>query len=58
MIFLFSFCVLSSAAPEAYLVQPLPRENMNYLTISPPCGGVPKGKAHLLTEPGSLNPVS
>ena len=43
MIFLFSFFVLSSAAPEAYLVQPLPRENMNYLTISPPCGGVPKG---------------
>ncbi|OMJ83507.1 hypothetical protein SteCoe_15538 [Stentor coeruleus] len=44
------------AFPEAYVVQPLPRSSI--LTKSPPCGGIPKGKSHLLSEPGSLNPIS
>jgi hypothetical protein len=39
-------------------VQPLPRDSMKYLTITPPCGGTAKGRAHVLSEPGSLNPVS
>ncbi len=58
MLYLLYGLTVVSAAPEAYLVQPLSRENMNYLTISPPCGGIPKGRAHLLSEPGSLNPVT
>lgn len=47
---------LSKADPEAFVVQPLPRSNS--LTKSPPCGGAPKGKSHLLSEPGSFNPIS
>ena len=58
MIYLLFSLISCEAAPEAYIVQPLPRENMNYLTISPPCGGVIKGRSHLLSEPGSLNPIS
>lgn len=57
MIFLLAVLVSCQAVPDAYLVQPLPREKMT-LTTSPPCGGVPKGHSHLLSEPGSLNPIS
>jgi hypothetical protein len=58
MIYFSLIFAYAQAGPDAYLVQPLPREKMSYLSLTPPCGGVPKGKTHLLTEPGSLNPVS
>ena len=58
MLLLLVSLVSCHGAPDAYLVQPLPREGMSYLTVSPPCGGIPKGRAHLLSEPGSLNPVA
>ena len=58
MIYLLLPLMFCEAAPEASLIEPLPRENMNYLTISPPCGGVGKGRSHFLSEPNSLNPVT
>lgn len=54
--YFFLVIFLSKADPEAFVVQPLPRSNS--LTKSPPCGGAPKGKSHLLSEPGSFNPIS
>jgi hypothetical protein len=48
----------SALAQDAVVVQPLPRDHMTQITTSPPCGGVPKGKSHLLSQPGSLNKVS
>lgn len=56
MIYLLIGILSCEALPEAYVVQPLPRSSV--LTKSPPCGGVSKGKSHLLSEPGSLNPIS
>lgn len=55
MFFLVFYAVF---AQEAQVIQPLPRDHMNFITTSPPCGGVPKGKSHLLSQPGSLNKVS
>ena len=50
---------LASAVPTGYLVQPIPRQVDAMAKLSsPPCGGIPKGKSHLLTEPGSLNPMT
>lgn len=46
------------ASPLAVVVQPLPRDTMASPSTEPPCGGVARGKSHLLSQPGSLNPIS
>ena len=45
--------------PEAILIDPVPRYDTSSIEIDKqPCGGRPKGDAHTLAEPGSINPVS
>jgi hypothetical protein len=40
------------------LIDPLPRTGTTVeMSTEAPCGGIAKGKGHLLCEPGSLNPV-
>jgi hypothetical protein len=48
-----------SYKPEAVLIDPVPRKDTTSLQVgAPPCGGRSKGSAHILAEPGSINPVS
>jgi len=55
-------CLLLQLAygdPSASLVQPVPRENTpSGLMSHPPCSNIPKGKSHMLAEPGSLVPIT
>jgi hypothetical protein len=45
--------------PEAVLIDPVPRKDTTGLVKDvAPCGGKPHGSAHILAEPGSINPVS
>lgn len=58
MILSFLYILSVESRPDAFIVQPLPRDQMSSLTVSPPCGGIPKGKSHMLSQPGSYNPIS
>ena len=58
MIFILCFMLTVQGTPLALVIQPLPRDTMQYPATEPPCGGVQRGKSHLLSQPGSLNPIS
>ena len=58
MFYLLVSLISCQAAPNGYIVEPIPRDNMKTFTTNPPCGGIPKGKSHLLSEPGSINPIA
>jgi hypothetical protein len=58
MILLLLLALPVQPRPEAYLLQPLPRDKMSSLAVVAPCGGVMKGKSHFLAQPGSFNPIS
>lgn len=58
MIYLLFIALHVQSRPEAYLLQPLPRDKMSSLAVVAPCGGIEKGRSHLLSQPGSFNPIS
>jgi hypothetical protein len=50
---------LTRQRADALLVQPIPRDKTsNYMLGHPPCGERPKGPAHYIADPGSLNPIA
>ncbi|CAG9326276.1 unnamed protein product [Blepharisma stoltei] len=57
--FLLVSIVSAETNPEAIIIEPLPRADSQPALIGhPPCGSSTKGKSHLLSDPGSLNPIS
>ncbi|CAG9319667.1 unnamed protein product [Blepharisma stoltei] len=57
--FLLVSIVSAETNPEAIIIEPLPRvDSQPSLIGHPPCGSSTKGKSHLLSDPGSLNPIS
>lgn len=59
LILILIACVSAQSLPEAIVIEPIPRTSTDPKLIGhPPCGSSTKGKSHLLSDPGSLNPVS
>ena len=53
------FSLTLAQEPRAILTYPVPRLHTKHdLKDVEPCGGMSQGKAHVLSEPGSLNPIS
>ena len=53
------FSMALAQDPSAIMLYPVPRLHTKHdLKDVEPCGGMAKGKSHLLSEPGSLNPIS